>query len=231
MKLLGFEVGAFGPVHVRREEVRLGLTRALRLLYASDLHLGHWWTRGVAGQLLEAARQTRPDAVLLGGDLVDHERALPALAACVRTLVGEAVVGAVPGNHDRRAGLDAVRDAVLAHGGHWLPQAPLTMGLRLDGTVRPDPGERPRVLCAHEPSVFPRAAAAGYALVLAGHLHGGQCVLATVRDRLYPAVWLHRWHGLRFHGPGAMMLVSRGLADTLPVRFNCPREVVLCEVT
>jgi predicted MPP superfamily phosphohydrolase len=66
--------------------------------------------------------------------------------------------------------------------------------------------------------------------VLAGHLHGGQCVLATFKDKLYPAAWLHRWHGLRFHGEGSLMLVSRGLADTLPVRFNCPREVLLCEL-
>ena len=91
--------------------------------------------------------------------------------------------------------------------------------------------QEPRLLCAHEPSIFPRAAAAGYALVLAGHLHGGQCVLATLNDKLYPAVWLHRWHGLRFRRDGALMLVSRGLADTLPLRFNCPREVLLCELT
>jgi predicted MPP superfamily phosphohydrolase len=230
MKFLRFEVGAFGPIQVRREEVALGLARPVRLLYASDLHLGHWWTRGVPGQLLAVVRQTRPEIVLLGGDLVDRAAALPALAECVRALAAEAVVGAVPGNHDRRAGTDAVRDVVLAHGGHWLPQAPLTLGLRLEGTLVSGPAERPRVLCAHEPAVFPRALAAGYALVLAGHLHGGQCVLATIDDKLYPAVWLHRWHGLRFRGNGCLMLVSRGLADTLPVRFNCPREVLLCDL-
>jgi len=26
------------------------------------------------------------------------------------------------------------------------------------------------------------------------------------------------------------MIVSRGIADTLPIRWNCPREVILCEV-
>jgi predicted MPP superfamily phosphohydrolase len=67
--------------------------------------------------------------------------------------------------------------------------------------------------------------------VLAGHLHGGQCVLATRRGRLYPAAWIYRWHGLRFEEAGAVMLVSRGVGDTLPVRFNCPREVILCEIT
>jgi predicted MPP superfamily phosphohydrolase len=78
---------------------------------------------------------------------------------------------------------------------------------------------------------FPAAAAAGYGLVLAGHLHGGQCVLATRRRRLYPAAWIYRWHGLRFAEWGAVMLVSRGAGDTLPIRFNCPREVILCALT
>jgi predicted MPP superfamily phosphohydrolase len=230
MKLLGFEFGAFGPLHVRHERVALGLARPVRLLYASDLHLGHWWTRSVPAQLLVVARQTRPDVVLLGGDLTDHGAALPDLVAAIRLLADVAVVAAVPGNHDGRAGCDAVRDAVRAAGGHWLPQAPLTLGLRLEGMVGPGETEQPRVLCAHDPSVFPHAAAAGYRLVLAGHLHGGQCILATFSDKLYPAVWLNRWHGLRFQEAHSLMLVSRGLADTLPVRFNCPREVVLCEV-
>jgi uncharacterized protein len=72
--------------------------------------------------------------------------------------------------------------------------------------------------------------AAGYRLVLAGHLHGGQCVLANHRGQQYPAVWFHRWHGLRFRQGDAEMLVSRGMADTFPFRFNCPREVLLCEI-
>ena len=67
--------------------------------------------------------------------------------------------------------------------------------------------------------------------MLAGHLHGGQCVLATRRGRLYPAAWIYRWHGLRFAEWGAVLLVSRGAGDTLPVRFNCPREVILCMIT
>jgi predicted MPP superfamily phosphohydrolase len=71
---------------------------------------------------------------------------------------------------------------------------------------------------------------AGYDLVLAGHLHGGQCVLASCGGMLYPAAWFHRWHGLRFAEAGATLLVSRGAADTFPFRFNCPREVLLCEV-
>src|SRR5262249_44661074 len=160
------EVGAFRPLAVRREQVHLGLGRRVRLLYASDLHLGHWWTRGVPGQLLAAGRQTRPDALLLGGDLAARRAALPLLSECVRALAGLAPVLAVPGNHDERAGLEGVRAAVVAAGGRWLPDAPAEQPLPIDGRLRePPPG--PRLLCAHHPGVFPAPARAAYALSLA----------------------------------------------------------------
>jgi predicted MPP superfamily phosphohydrolase len=228
--MLSFEFGAFGPLLVRHEPVRMGVGRPVRLLYASDLHLGHWWSSGVPGQLVRAARSARPDLVLLGGDLADRPGALPALRSAARALQALAPVYAVPGNHDERVGLPAVRSAVESGGGHWLPEHPVSTPLRIDGILDKRSCGGPRVLCAHYPDVFPAAVRAGYDLVLAGHLHGGQCVLATRGGKLYPAAWFHRWHGLRFGAGGATLLVSRGAADTFPFRFNCPREVVLCEV-
>lgn len=227
-----FEAGAAGPLHVRRERVRLGLPRRVRLLYASDLHLGRRWTAHLPGRLLDAARAARPDLILLGGDLVDTARALPELGRLVTALGGVGPVCAVPGNHDEGVGTPVVREAVRSAGGRWLPDDPLTDPVRIDGVVTPS-ADRSRILCGHDPAVFPAAVAAGYGLVLAGHLHGGQCVLWERGGRQFPAAWFNRWHGERFTAAGgqAVMLVSRGAADTLPFRLNCPREVLLCAVT
>jgi predicted MPP superfamily phosphohydrolase len=227
---LPFEFGASGALHIRQETVRLGLAWPVRLLYASDLHLGRWWTQCVPEQLLDAARQASPDVILLGGDLADRPRALADLHRLVRSLLRVAPVHAVPGNHDVQAGLRDVQAAVESAGGGWLPAHPANHPLHIDGTIDGAITNRPRLLCAHYPGVFPAALAAGYRLVLAGHLHGGQCVLATRRNKLYPAAWFDRWHGLRFRDGAGTMLVSRGVADTLPLRFNCPREVILCEI-
>jgi uncharacterized protein len=222
--------GASRPLLVRHEHVHWGLAKPIRLLYASDLHLGRQWTRAVPGQLVRAVHEAAPELILLGGDLADNRHGLAALAGCVRDLVEVAPVHAVPGNHDESAGVAEVRGAVEAGGGHWLPDRPIEGPVRIDGRIDPEAYAGRRLLCTHHPGEFVAAAAAGYDLVLAGHLHGGQCVLATRRGRLYPAAWIYRWHGLRFANGGAVLLVSRGAGDTLPIRFNCPREVILCTI-
>jgi predicted MPP superfamily phosphohydrolase len=229
----GLEVCATGSLLVREEGIDgLGLAAPVRLLYASDLHLGVFSSARVASQVIDAAHRSAPDAIILGGDLADSRRGLRGLQDCVRSLKAVAPVLAVAGNHDESLGVDLVRDAVEAGGGVWLHGGRtevVAAGLRLDGGLQAAADfDGVRVLCGHDPAIFPLAIKAGYRLVLAGHLHGGQWVLLQWRKRLYPGALVYRWNGLRFLSDGATLLVSRGAADTLPIRWNCPREVLLC---
>lgn len=207
-----------------RREVELPLGGPARLLYVSDLHLTPWHAH-VVDQVLEQARQCQPDLVVLGGDLADLPSGLAQLERLISCL--PAPVLAVPGNHDRQLGLVRVRAAVERAGGIWLEQPYALKGLILDGVCRSqaEPGS---ILCAHEPIAFEAAARAGYALVLAGHLHGSQFVLGERGGLLYPGAWFYRWNGDQFQRGKCTMLVSRGVNDTLPIRWNCPREVLLC---
>ena len=217
--------GARGPLSIRQETVCLGLPAPVRLLYASDLHLGRPWTAAVPDQLLAAAEAVDPHLIVLGGDLSDVPAGREPLTRLVGRLAARSPVLGVGGNHDRGP---AVRHAVERGGGQWLATPRVVLGLTLSPT--PTPGAD--VVCGHDPAVFPAAAAAGVRLVLAGHLHGGQCVLRTLTDgRQWPGCWANRWTGLRFRRGPCRMLVSRGCADTLPVRWNCPREVLWCELT
>ena len=214
------EIGCRRPLLIRTVAVPIG--RPMRLLYASDLHLGRPWTAGVPEQLLAAVAQTSPDVVLLGGDLSDVPAGLPILSDLVRRLAVGRPVLAVAGNHDRRP--DRARRAVRHGGGTWLA------GVRhVAGVGFTDDDQPADVLCAHDPAQFPTARAT---VTLAGHLHGGQCVLwTTPAGRLWPGCWVNRWTGLRFARNGRHLVVSRGCGDTLPVRFNCPREVLLIDLT
>jgi predicted MPP superfamily phosphohydrolase len=248
----GLEIGATAPLLVREEHVDVAgatsRTSSWRLLFASDLHLRASSARRVE-ELVQIAAARRPDVVLFGGDLLDARNGLLLLEACVRRLATLAPVAAVAGNHDDHLGLEAVRDAVRRGGGHWLADESLRLTLperrplELDGRIRvresseraplretPVGGSPLKVFVSHYPWSAAAAARAGYDLALAGHLHGGQCVLWQRGTRLYPGAWLSRFNGLRFAIGDATLLVSRGAADTFPVRFRCPREVVLCRI-
>lgn len=226
----GLRIGRSHPLFVRRETVALGLPSAIALLYASDLHLTANGER-IADKVVAAAARERPDAVLLGGDLVEGKAGLAPLAAMVRALSRTCPVLAVEGNHDRFWGASAVRDAVVHGGGHWLSDAAVRVGgLRLVASTDAVGCGEPHCLVGHDPAEFPAAVTAGAALVFAGHLHGGQCVLGEHGGRLYPAALFYRYNGLRFAEAGTTMLVSRGASDTLPLRYDCPTEVIVCHL-
>ena len=237
-KRSAWEIACRGSLDVRHETIHVGRagTGTSRLLYASDLHLSGVWTERPAEQLLEQARQTRPDLILLGGDLVCWRSGLGRLSALVAELSSIAPVYAVPGNHDKLVGRSRVKAAVVSGGGVWLEDKSVVPagfpGIRIDGQIQSFEDESQiRVLCAHDPAVWQKARAAGYAVVLAGHLHGLQWVAFERRNRMYPGAWFWRWNGDRFEQAGSTMIVSRGVSDTVPIRLNCPREVILCELT
>ena len=228
------EIGMWrGELRVRHESINgWDLPSPVTLLYASDLHLNWPWSRGIARQLASIARRHRPTAILLGGDMLDRRRGLRHLPRVVRVLARIAPVYAMDGNHDVRVGTLAVRAAVEEGGGIWISE-PIELGgfQMIAETTTVGDASRKRLMCAHNPAVFPAAARAGIDLVLAGHLHGGQCVLLQRGEKLYPGCLFLRWTGPRFVRDRTTMLVSNGAGDLLPLRWNCPREVILCQLS
>jgi len=101
----------------------------------------------------------------------------------------------------------------------------------LESALRQINDEAPAILLAHEPFVFPRAPDR-VALTLCGHTHGGQVNLPIVGAPFTPTMrGVKRYvYGLYTEGQ-RQMIVSGGLGTShLPVRFNCPPEVVCVTV-
>ncbi len=227
------EIGLTQALHVREERLT---TRAdaCRLLYVSDIHLRNGRSDTLCRQILDAATRCKPDAVLLGGDLADRPSELTRLSALVTGLRALSPVLAIGGNHDRSVGMDSVREAVVDGGGQWIHEtvARVTHGRRVISIS--GPGTAPtadadvRVLCAHNPRIWKTSRHAGYHLVLAGHLHGCQLVACEYRDRLFPGALFYPYCFLSHQRGSTRLVVSRGVSDLLPIRWRCPREVVLC---
>jgi uncharacterized protein len=229
------EIGLNQALHVREERLS---TRhdACRLLYVSDLHLRNGRSDKLCRQVLDSVTRCNPDVVLLGGDLVDRASELCRLTDLVGKLHELAPVLAIGGNHDRQIGMDRVGKAVVDGGGQWIHDriARVTHGVRVIAVSGPEATSHAdghvRVLCAHDPRIWKTSRHAGYDLVLAGHLHGCQLVLCEYRDRLFPGAIFYRYCFLSHDRDSTRLVVSRGVSDLLPIRWRCPREVVLCYV-
>jgi uncharacterized protein len=229
------EIGLGRDLHVREEHVS-AQGDACRLLYVSDIHLRNGRSETLSRQVVAAAVMCRPDAILLGGDLVDRHSQLNALGDLVGRLGAIAPVLAIGGNHDAAVGLGHVRDAVIEGGGQWIHDdvARVRHGGRVIAVSGPGTAAAVdadvRVLCAHNPRVWKTSRQSGYDLVLAGHLHGCQLVACEYRDRLFPGALFYPYCFLSHQRGSTRLVVSRGVSDLLPVRWKCPREVVLCHV-
>lgn len=220
------EWGITNPLLVRREAVPLGLGR--QVLYISDIHLRPSNNEDVTREILQVVKAEEPSLILLGGDLADRRASLTSLTNLVANMGKYCPVAATSGNHDTLVGVSQVRGAVVKGGGVWLPDATFQWGeVQIVSRVDQAISDRATILCCHYPTDFQQAYGRGIKLVLAGHLHGWQIVLWERGEYLYPGAWLSRWNGLRFERSDSTMLVSRGVTDLFPLRWNCPREVIL----
>lgn len=231
------EIGLQKALHIREERLS-ARPDPCRLMYVSDIHLRHKRSENLCRQIIASARQSEPDVILLGGDLVDRATELSLLSDLVSSLCELAPLLAVGGNHDRQVGLRRVRDAVINGGGQWIHDSThhVTHGSRVISVFGPagQPATLPegdvRILCAHNPRVWKTARHQGYDLVLAGHLHGCQCVAFEYRNRLFPGAIFYPYCFLTHQCGATRLVVSRGVSDLVPIRWRCPREVVLCYV-
>jgi hypothetical protein len=76
---------------------------------------------------------------------------------------------------------------------------------------------------AHHPHAFDAAIEADVPLTLAGHTHGGYCMLDS-RHGVGPALFRY-WSGLYARG-GSQLVVSNGVGNWFPIRVNAPAEIV-----
>jgi predicted MPP superfamily phosphohydrolase len=238
----------------------------LRIVHLSDLHIGDFTPRAAIRRAVDRANTVKPDLAVLTGDLITGERdPLEDCIAELSRLQAPLGVWGCHGNHERWAGVEARAQALFQrHGMHLLRQQAVELSWRggainligvddqrarepsslLRGVERLVRRDIPNILLSHNPDTFPRAAALGIELSLAGHTHGGQIRFALGGRQWSPAslvtpfvAGLYRLPlGSEGRGDGvtshprtsAFLYVNRGLGTFgLPVRLGMPPEITV----
>lgn len=228
------EVFCSKQIYIREENISDIL--GIKLLYISDLHFGALCSHKVLAQVIKILKEHEYHVFVLGGDLIDWFPNWNYLTKFLESIPSEKPWGLVLGNHDSRRYLKRLKKLVAHYNGVWLEDTPIK--LTADGRSICITGHSKlikddlafNVLCLHDPATIVQHPIQNVDLALAGHLHGSQIVIKQQGTLLYPGALFFRWNGLRFEMDRTVLLVSRGLNDTIPIRFNCPREVILCHL-
>ncbi|MFI5937880.1 metallophosphoesterase [Actinoplanes sp. NPDC051494] len=216
-----------------------------RIAVVSDIHLGPLLGRRFAQRVTDTINATRPDLIVVVGDVVDGD--VDDLRGAVEPLAQlRAPHGTyfVTGNHEYISGADQWIEKVRQMG--WLPLENARAELPAftlagvndfegDATGQgPDFAKalgdrdpaRATVLLAHQPVAVHEAVRHGVDLQLSGHTHGGQLwPLTYAAEAANPTV-----AGLERYGD-TQLYVSRGAgAWGPPTRVGAPSDVTIVEL-
>ena len=215
----------------------------LRIAHISDLHMSGRVGRAYFERVVALAGESRPDLVVLTGDLVEYPSLLDWVDDTIAKLAAPGGVYFVLGNHDLKTDHQRLRQMLTSAGqidlgGNCVELDWRGQRIRLVGNELPwftpagDPtGDGQAVdltlALAHSPDQFGWAARAGVDLLLAGHNHGGQIRFPLIGALVAPSVHGTRYACGSFRRGDCVMHVTRGAGSLAPLRFNCPPELAI----
>ncbi len=235
-------------IAVRRNEVALARLPAafdgFTILHVSDMHADI--SPGAMARLCEILPDLDYDACAITGDFRGltygrFDLALDAVRA-VRAHLRDPVY-AVLGNHDTVCmvpGMEEMGIRLLMNEAVTLERGAARLHIagiddahffRVDNIEKAASGyphDEASVLLSHTPEVYREAAHADFDLMLAGHTHGGQiCLPGGVPVTLDSALPRRYGRGAWRHAEMAGYTTAGVGTCIVPVRLNCPPEIVL----
>jgi hypothetical protein len=229
------EIGYNADFEVRKECIELCDAPQFSVLYISDLHL-NGYSDTLVNRLTKCIETLDPTIILLGGDYVDTKKGLYYFEKLLHTISHRQNICIIAGNHDYFYDIHTIKNVCAKYAIHWIENH--SHWVDIDGFTVQIVGSDPKkystqadfnILCLHQPiDITPFHAQ--FNIVFAGHLHGCQVVFWQNDKGLFPGKWFYTWNILKWHIGNCLYVVSKGLGDTLPLRFNCKKDVILLEI-
>ncbi len=226
------EIGNHPNFEIRKEIHIHGMKKPFSILYLCDLHFNKW-SETMVRKIIDCIDQLNPSLLLMGGDYVDSKKGLHYFKTLMKAIAHRENIFAIAGNHDYFWGLKTVQKVITENNGHWIEKSSNTIrmngiNVQIDGNKLSSSIEADfRILCLHKPINLEQH---NYDLAFAGHLHGGQLVLKQTKKGLYPGRIFYKWNRLKIKFNSTILFISKGLGDTLPIRFNCKKDVIFINI-
>ncbi len=229
------EIGYNHDFDIRYYQCDNAKISGIRILYLSDFHFNSKSGRQV-DQIHFQVKKLCPDLILLGGDYVDSKKGLRFLEMMLDGFAGCRHIVAVAGNHDLRK-LAIIQGIMEAHAVVWLLNESLLLPwgnktIQIDSRIGAERSAAVdfAILCLHKP-VDISVVNSQYQLAFAGHLHGCQFVFWQTTRGLYPGRWFYKLNRLSVNVGKTNYYISKGLGDTMPLRYNCRKDIILVDVS
>ncbi|RLG62770.1 hypothetical protein DRN84_01040 [Candidatus Geothermarchaeota archaeon] len=223
-------------------KLNLDLGLGIRAVHISDTHFAS--SAYNPDSVVNLIKDLKPDVIFHTGDLITYLNGLETGLDFISKLSEIADVFIVAGNHDHWSGLGSdglknrferignvyvLNNEAMEYHGLWVigVDDPYTYQDDLSKALKHVSNNGRRILLAHSPQIIDKAVNR-VDLILSGHTHGGQ-IRIPFMDPIWlplPSKYRKYDYGL-FEVEDTLMFVSRGIGTTfLPIRFNCPPEVV-----
>ena len=223
--------------------------QGIKIVFASDFHIKpHQQNR--LEKIVNLINSQNPDLVLSAGDFVSghlQKTTMPPedIAKGLGKVKSKYGFYTTLGNHDQWYGneeiiknleannikvLNNTNKKVIVNGkpiyiaGIQYQPSVIQISNAIDNT------QKPTIMLTHSPDEFKKIPQDYVNLILAGHTHGGQIRLPFVGALLTASRYGNKYAKGLIQEDGKTMITTAGIGTSiLPIRFNCPPEIVVIE--
>lgn len=221
---------------VRQEKINFfNGNENLSLFQISDIHL--WFSINILKQIEKLILSHNPDLIILTGDYYDIPIGAYNFRAFLEKISLKFTIIFIKGNHDTIYGAK-IANLLLGIPNCFSVEDIIYQFKSKQGNIfnltswknrhnLPNKKNEKNIVLIHNPEKIKNSELTNIQIVLAGHLHGGQFIFfKTKKNSNFPGCILYKNCTDRKQIKNTTLIVSKGLGDTFPFRFNCPKEIV-----
>lgn len=206
----------------------------LSILHISDVHV--WFSRRILDALKKIIFKVSPELIVLTGDYYDTRKGAHLFKDFMSEIANYYTIVFIDGNHDFLWGRK-VFDLLMGIPNCFYVGEDLysfvsrrgnmyNVGAWKHRALFESKSHEKNIMLIHNPEKLIIDGLKHINLVLAGHLHGGQFIFFTWQKSHYPGSLVYKHCTDRKQLNDTTLIISKGVGDTFPFRFNCPKEVV-----